>query len=259
VAFADVFYRRLIFNGKSALENGHDYQEIFLDSKEGSSTGQVVHQVLEAQPTIIVSVTAISTDLVQAIEAGLPRGATPPTYLLVNNTTGTLATFIGSNIERRRRVLVVAGVSNSTPVARFVIRYNQARQPSITRDMNPSPSYDAFYLLAYSSFGLPQGTAVSGVGLARGFSQLVGPGKSIEAGPTGIFDALAILAGGGTIDLDGIFTSLDFDLSTGETPSDFAILCPAIDDHGRANGEDIESGIVYHPKMRRSEGALKCP
>ena len=257
VAFADAFYRRLVFNGKPAVDNGHDYQEIVIDPKEGSSVEEAVRQIRQAAPTIVVDIAP--SEIVQQIEAELPRTAARPIYVMVDSNTAPLAAFIGASAERRHRVFAVSAVPNSTPMARFVIRYNQARHKDLTRDSNPGSSYDAFYLLSYASFALPWGTPVTGVTLASRFSQLVGPGKSIEVGPTEVFDALTILSSGGTIDLEGIATGLDFDFSTGETPSDFALFCPAIDDRGRANGEDAESGVVYYRKTRRADGSLKCP
>ena len=32
-----------------------------------------------------------------------------------------------------------------------------------------------------------------------------------------------------------------------------------LDAQGRASGEDVESGVVYRAKLRRSEGTLTCP
>jgi ABC-type branched-subunit amino acid transport system substrate-binding protein len=264
LGFADTFYRRLVFNGKSAIENGHDYQEIVL-GKEGpdASQEQVERQVVAAAPTIVVflaqpeSVLAIA----QTVDADLPGSAKRPTYVVVNDGSVTLAPFVGTNAQRRRRVLAVNSPSNSAANARFVIRYNQARHASVTRTLNPGVSYDAFYLLAYATFALPSDAPVTGLALAGRFARLVGPGKTIEVGPTGLFEGLNVLSGGSdaSIDLEGTQSGLDFDLKTGEAPSDFVLLCPAIDERGRATGEDVESGVVYRAKTRRAEGTLKCP
>ena len=56
VAFADAFYRRLAFNGKPAVDNGRDYQEIVVDPKEGSSAEEAVRQIRQAPPTIVVDI-----------------------------------------------------------------------------------------------------------------------------------------------------------------------------------------------------------
>ena len=84
------------------------------------------------------------------------------------------------------------------------------------------------------------------------------PGKSIDVGPTGIFDAYTTLRGGGRVDLNGAFGSLDFDLDTGEVPFKHAIECVGVNDEGRAD-HSVESGIVYASDTDRLEGTMRCP
>ena len=260
VAFAEHFYRSLVFNDKPALENGHTYAEIVVEKNADGGVGLVVDQLVRAGPSIVVFFAGPSLpEIVQTFEARADAPAPRPTYILPNNSTAALDPFIGSNAGRRHRVYAIQSVSNSMPNARFVIRYNQTRHAHVSRVTNPSASYDAFYTVAYAAFALAPDVRVAGVTLATEFQRLVGPGKSIEAGPTGIFDALDALSLGGTIDLEGIAGGLDFDLSTGEAPADFALLCPNIDAHGRVDGEDVEPGYNYLAKEHQTKGALNCP
>ncbi len=261
VDFADAFFRLLRFNGKSALGNGPDYQEIVVDSKATASLDEIARRVRQAEPTILIDVsgTASPPELARRLEEAPAPMKHPPAYVIANSSTEPLAAFVGANADRRHRVFAIESRSNSTPNARFVIRYNEARNASVTRVLNPSPAYDAFYLLAYASFAIPLGEPVSGSALAGRFSKLVGPGRAIEAGPTGVFDALTALSSGDAIDLEGVASALDFNLATGESPFDFELVCPAIDAHGHANGEDAESGVLYSAKAHRTEGTLKCP
>jgi len=127
----------------------------------------------------------------------------------------------------------------------------------VTLTINPSPTYDAFYLLAYATFALGD-APVKGPALARAFDRLLPPGEPIEVGPTSMFDALSALAAGRTIDLDGAASHLDFDRTKGEAPSDFSLNCAAVDEHGRAHGE-VESGVHYRAREGRLEGTLRCP
>jgi hypothetical protein len=144
------------------------------------------------------------------------------------------------------------------PNARFVIRYNQTHARQVTRALNPGTSYDAIYLLGYAVFAL-RDEAVSGAALAHAFARLIPPGRPIEVGSTNVFEALTLLGAGQSIDLQGTQTGLDFDLATGEAPSDFALTCAGIDRSGQAAGEDVESGVVFRASARRTEGALRCP
>jgi hypothetical protein len=94
---------------------------------------------------------------------------------------------------------------------------------------------------------------------ARAIARLVPPGAPVTTGPTQIFAAISALAAGESIDLQGTASALDYDLATGEAPSDFALLCPDVDAAGRARGEDVESGVVYRAKEQRVEGTMRCP
>jgi hypothetical protein len=138
------------------------------------------------------------------------------------------------------------------------MHYNEVFSDKVTRTISPNSAYDAFYLLAYASYALEPDEAVTGPALARSFSRLVPPGKSIDVGISGIFDAFAALHGGQNVDLNGATGSMDFDLTTGEAPFDQAILCAAVDEKGRAY-DGIESGLVWSAKTRKLEGTMKCP
>jgi serine/threonine protein kinase len=99
---------------------------------------------------------------------------------------------------------------------------------------------------------------ITGPALARALPRLLPPGEPIDVGPGGIFQAFSLLGSGKGIDLVGTTTTLDFDLATGDAPADFAVFCYA---PGRDGGPpaSVESGLVYRARLRRFEGALRCP
>ncbi len=261
LAFADSFYKHAVFNGKSALENGREYQEIVLDADAAVSPDEAERLLVQAQPSIVVLLVVgqASLGIIEAVEARLPAGARRPVYVVAPGDASELAPFIGASSERRYRAFGVVSSSSSPINARFVIRYNQARPVPVTRSFNPSPSYDAFYLLAYASFALPLSERVTGVALASRIPRLLGPGRSIEVGPTGVYEGFDLLSSGKTIDLEGAASGLDLDPSTGEAPSDSVLECVAVDARGRALPEDVESGVSYNARTRRTEGTLRCP
>jgi ABC-type branched-subunit amino acid transport system substrate-binding protein len=259
-SFAGTFYRRLIFNGRAAVDNGRDYQEVTVGPRtleEGRRVGKLVG---DAQPSIVFLVSW--TENVETIVQTIEDSAAPdrrPIYVIPNDGTELLKGFIGRSADRRHRVFGISSLSSALPNARFVIRYNQARNAQVTRSINPGVSYDAFYLLAYAAFALPPGANVTGRTLADAFGRLVPPGTALEAGPASVLDAVSTLAATGRVDLDGTQGPLDFDLKTGEALSDLSLLCPAVGDGGRASGADVESGVVYRAKSRRVEGSVRCP
>ena len=261
-AFAETLYKNLRYNGKSATDNGHDYKEITLAAQpEASAIEHAADELAQLAPTFaLVEVGGdASVALVAAVEKRWKTGPRP-VYVLASDSTELFAPYLGKSVDRRRRLFAMHSLSNSTANARFVIRYNSAHTDQVTRTINPGVSYDAFYLLAYATFAQSRDAKgpVTGASIARAIARLTPPGRPIEVGPTNIFEALTALSAGEHIDLHGVESGLDFDLATGEAPSDFALLCPGVDREGSAQ-EDVESGVVFHAATRKISGALKCP
>ena len=117
---------------------------------------------------------------------------------------------------------------------------------------NPTP-YDAFYVLAYAALALGD-EPVTGRALARAIARLVPPGEPIEVGPAGIYPALKVLARGGSVDLRGTLTTLDFDPETGDATADFAVFCMRPE-----AATTFESGLWYDATTRSLVGTPRCP
>ncbi|MCL2448220.1 MAG: hypothetical protein FWD17_04680, partial [Polyangiaceae bacterium] len=100
--------------------------------------------------------------------------------------------------------------------------------------------------------------AVTGPVLAQMVGRLLPPGRPIDVGPTGIFDAVNALAAGDHIDLNGATGRLDFDLKTGDAPVDLAILCVKNETDPVAT-VDVESGLIYDATAGVLRGSLQCP
>jgi serine/threonine protein kinase len=262
LSFAETFYRRLRFNGKPAIENGLAYREItFPADLSPTETSKLIERIADTSPTFVVA-TGIPSSIVPALFGELDdqlkaKGVTT-TYLRPFGAIEAFGTLLSKTPERRKRFLVVQSTSNSPENARFVIRFNEATGDHVSRQINPGPVYDAFYLLAYATIALGQ-EPVTGSSLARAFARLVPPAPRIEVGAPDIYQAISILSAGGNIDLQGASTALDFDLSTGEGPSDFALVCSDVGPDGKPNGENLESGVVYDAKSQRVQGAMHCP
>ena len=62
---------------------------------------------------------------------------------------------------------------------------------------------------------------------------------------------------GGSIDLQGAFSRMDFDLKTGESPADYAILCAQKTVEDKAY-EGVESGLVYDSALKKLTGTFNC-
>ena len=75
-------------------------------------------------------------------------------FLAANELPSVFDSYIGASAERRHRVFGVESVSETAENARFVLRYNAAYAPPVTRLFNLSTSYDALYLTAWATFAL---------------------------------------------------------------------------------------------------------
>jgi serine/threonine-protein kinase len=263
-AFSDALFRSLRFNAKSALDNGYDFRELTFDADATAQSPELaaaVKELTSMAPHVVVY--AGGTVLVQAVfarlEAAWPASAKHrPRYASLALLPRELFDYIGTSKDLRRRFFGVTPLSTTASNARFVMHYNETFDDEVTRTIAPNTSYDAFYLLAYATYALGRHEAVTGPALARGITRLLPPGKPVDVGLSGIFDAYATLRAGGRIDLQGATGKLDFDPATGEAPFDHAILCVGVDDHGRAF-DGVESGLVYSAASKRLEGKMSCP
>jgi ABC-type branched-subunit amino acid transport system substrate-binding protein len=261
LSFAETFYRQLRFNGRAALENVQEYTEItypLASEFSMAEIGALAKKAVDTNPTFLVTMGPGSTTnaFLEQVETGSAGHA--PTYVVPFETMQTFRDFIGSSADRRHRLFTVNSVSNYVTNARFVIRYNNAHANHVDRNMNPGASYDAFYVLAYATLVVGEGP-VTGRALGEAIGRLVPPGRAIEVGPMDIYAAINELSRGGNIDLQGASSALDFDLRTGEGPSDLALVCSGVGANGEATGEDIESGVVFRAKTRTVEGTIHCP
>ncbi len=263
IGFADALFRALRFNGRSALENESSYQEFAYpfdtsDSKQ-PDFDQVAKKVLSFAPHVIIHFGADEAflSILESLERSRKTPAFRPRYVKPTALSPSVLAFIGQSTERRRRFLSITSLSTTSANARFVARYSEVYPEPVTRTFSPNSSYDAFYLLAYSTYALGH-QPVTGVSLARAIGRLLPPGRPIDVGPSGIFDAINALSTGGHIDLNGATGGLDFDIETGEAPVDLTVLCVRAQADGTAI-DGVESGLSYDATARTLRGVMHCP
>jgi ABC-type branched-subunit amino acid transport system substrate-binding protein len=252
-SLADVLYRTLRFNGRSALENGESFKQFIVDD-EAAHNARIVQDLVRFHPDLILYLAEPEVAVFERIERAW-SGAQKPYYVFPAFFFAEELAFISQDDALRRRVL---GIWRPTtvPSAELAVRYREAYPTATMEPLPPAESYDAIYLLAYAATDLGPG-ALSGEGLARAIARLAPPGPPIDVGPTHILDAFRILGEGRNIDLNGGATSLDFDPTTGEPKSDFTILCVSSGKMGRP-GTNLESGLRYNATTKALEGTFVC-
>jgi serine/threonine protein kinase/ABC-type branched-subunit amino acid transport system substrate-binding protein len=259
LAFSERFFDVLRFNGQSAMNNGSQYRDFVFDTEDADGYARGLAHLEDFAPNVVVFVDeAIAKNVIAPFERAWPRSSpTRPRYIDALSFGDAVLEMARQDRSVRARMFGLTLPSTTSVNARFTMHYNETFGTELTRADAPSTSYDAFYLLAYASFALGDRPA-TGSNLARAIERLVPPGAPVDVGPSGIFDALTRLRAGDSIDVNGAGTTLDYDLSTGESPVDLSVLCVDVDREGRPTG-NVESGAVFSATAGRIVGNPKCP
>jgi serine/threonine-protein kinase len=259
LGFADALFRSLRFNGKSALENESNYAEFPYPVDAGASAADyeaVVAKVRAFAPHVIVHFGSDQSfvPIVAALETKSPAGAPSPRYVRASSLGPSVLDFVrAAPAARRKRFFGITSVSATTANARFVARYDEKYGEGVSRTFSPNSSYDAFYVAAYATYAVGA-RPITGEALAASMPRLLPRGTAVDVGPTGILGALAALASGDSIDLNGATGGLDFDPATGDAPVDFSVLCV-----GGDGAAGVESGLVFDAAAGKLRGAMRCP
>jgi branched-chain amino acid transport system substrate-binding protein len=255
--FADELYRSLTGDARAAGRPAGAYDELSLPTKE--KLHDVASGVAQSRPTVVVLVgdAEQTVSFADEVERSLAADATRPIYLLDVCSLASFAPFFARRPDRLHRVFGICSPSNEIATERFVVRYNAEHTEKVSPAFNPANSYDAFYAATYAVFAMG-GSTPTGPTIARGLAKLTPPGRHVDAGPLAIFDGISALSSRSSIDLDGASGALDFDVATGEAPSDFVLVCPHVDARGRLDGE-VDAPLRYRAKTGNIEGRPVCP
>jgi hypothetical protein len=238
-------------------ESAHDREKV---------SDTVVADLRRFEPDVII-LTGTSDKAVAGVvlpfEAALAAGAHHPYYVVAGSLEGEA--FVKLLKEHPRvagRIVGITAPANTPANLKFTSSYNATFNEQLPPALSPGAPYDSFYLVAYATYAaLAAGVAMPrGSDLARAMGKLGPPGKSVEVGPGRILDAFGALQRGESVDLQGTYSRMDFDLATGESPADYAIVCPVLKtDSGETTIDNVESGLVYDAKEHKLRGTFSCP
>ena len=253
----------LVLNGKPALDPANQYNYLRLDygnpddpKTDPLSYEDKVAQVLAKKPHVVMffgtneAVTNVFTPLVKGWQGTRPR------FLFSDGgLVNDLWVNVGADSDLRKRVLgSIPGTNNQ-----LFLNFKQAYKTKFSDGTDPAVfgaagSYDAAYLLAYAS--VANGAApVTGPNLAKGLKKLVPPGTTIAVGADSINPAFKVLGGGKNIDFDGSSGPLNFDVTTGDAPSDIQIWCLPKDPGGKASSAQ-NSGLYFDASTGKLAGSI---
>lgn len=105
-------------------------------------------------------------------------------------------------------------------------------------------AYDATFVVAYAIAAVGENIDVTGVAIRDNMNLLVGGPQSFNVGESDIAAVRSLLTEGSPVDLVGASGSLDFDVSTGDVPSDYGLW--------RLQSDSITGNLIFVPGGRWS-------
>jgi branched-chain amino acid transport system substrate-binding protein len=169
------------------------------------------------------------------------------------------ANATGSSDLRVRITGSVPG-TDSALFKTFVSAYNghftDGTDPTV---FGAAGAYDITYMLAYSA--VANGSKpLTGANLAAGMAKLIPPGTPTDVGSNNINTAFAKLSANNAIDFNGASGPLNFDVKTGEAPSDIQIWCLSKDPSTGHAKAAVNSGQFYDAAAGKLSGTfMNCP
>jgi hypothetical protein len=243
------------------VDNGDDYRETsYDDGPVAEVRNRAVAELAAFRPDVLIIDAlkdAVLDEVIGPLESRLARTGQAPIYIAVGTLEGAgLARLLQAHRSVTSRLLGMAPPARSPSNMAFVRSYNAAFGESLSPEAAPAAPYDSFYLLAYAAYAAGAGQP-TGADIARAIARLVPPGKAVEVGPTHLLEAFGELNSGASIDLRGAFARMDFDLQSGESPVDYAILCATYQPATHSVAA-VESGLVYDGSRDKLEGTFAC-
>ncbi|MBI5535378.1 MAG: ABC transporter substrate-binding protein [Deltaproteobacteria bacterium] len=252
----------LQFNGKPAVDNAGNYLRFdYGDPGDGDCLNcpAAVTKVLDFKPHILLdfgtneAVTQVFKFVESTWDAQTPYR---PRYLFSDGgEIQELSALIDANNELRSRIRGTVPGTNNLLYKSFRNQYLSAFPSAPGPDVfGTAGSYDSLYLIGYSVVSLGA-TLPTGPNLAAGLRKMVPPGTQIDVGADKINNAFAVLTAGQNIDYNGASGPLNFDINTGEAPSDIQIWCVPKDANGKATAAQ-NSGLFFNAATGSLEGAI---
>jgi hypothetical protein len=269
---ADALEQSMLFNGKSAEENGPEtFLRLELESAQLTWLPRVT-AALESlgrfRPDIVVSTGGI--ELMNPLQVTLEQfltetgGSERLPFYIFSPTHRTYAGAIAANVllfppglERRLIGVSHAGAPDGANRAKYLGRTALLSPPHYEAEFDGSEVYyDAIYSVMYAAAAAGDKQELDGADVARGMLKLVS-GAAIDVGVGDIRKAGGLLAAGSSIALHGTLGPPAFDLSTGARLADSSLWC-LLPSETRSYLTPLIDVMRYEPSTGSFSGTLPC-
>lgn len=262
--FAEEAARTFVFNGVSAAQNGATRFQLVQTEDPRTSFidyDAYAQHIADFAPHVVV--VAMASDFptyhLPRIEKKWPT-ATPRPFYVVTQMSYDAATFENAVTDDALRVRISGTHPFTTDQLRrnidgYATRYQLSyKEPP---DGNFS-GYEAFYATALAIAANSGQPTLDAARISAGFASLVG-GEPYDVGPGGgLSIALETLLRGRNLDLRGLYTELDWNLTTREIASDMGMFCFAREPGGRLTLKDVP-GLRWSAASGEVTGTYSCP
>lgn len=265
----------LELNGAKVSTQTTQYREINPQTFPDGSINYLAtaEAIATFSPDIVITLEARDFHLwyMPLIEANWPAALSyRPRYIGTDNIAFAkrFAVSVGGNEALRQRIGGVWTALDDTtqPVfddfmARYKARYNEENLDRVTS------GFDAFNGTAYGiaaalTTATVQANSLKGTDIGAGMKRLTAAPAATNLLPSLIPAALATLANGGTIDLIGTVSSMDWDPVNGCPGADSSVFCPVRDEGTQGIYVD-DLGFFYRHKTKTFDPPLPfngvCP
>jgi len=264
---AKALEKKLVINGQPATDASNSGSYLRLDygnpddpTVNPTKFPQTVSQTLTFKPhiTLIFGANEGVTDVFAKIEE--QWGADPRSQFIFADA-GEIPELwqyiakndVSDNLRPRIRGTVPGTDNNLFQFFRtaYKAKFQDGTSPDV---FGVAGGYDIVYLLGYSAAGLGS-NAITGASLAQRLKKM-STGAKVDVGADTINSTFMKVANDGSIDYNGASGPLNFDLKTGEAPSDIQIWCIPKDQGTGKAVSAMNSGRSYSAADDKLDGTV---
>lgn len=232
---------------------------------DGVEQAQAAADLTAFAPNIVVmaGTSEATTNILAAYE--VPGAPTKPLYLLADGQKKPeLTTLLDGKSEidredlRKRLRGTQPGVLTPLGQTFFNFTYKAAHGNESVLSYGMAGSYDIGYMLAYA-IAATNGGPVDGTTIAKNMGLLTGGTGVLDVGPSSLPRGFESMRTGEKVDFNGASGALDFDVATGEAPSDYGVWCVKVDPNSSKTTFEEATGLSYDAKAQKVSGTYSCP
>lgn len=222
----------LVLNGKPITDamNAANYKGVKYATTATAMDYQAIVSDLAAtfHPNLVLlfGTAEVVTQILQPLETSWPpMGFKRPAYLISDGgRKPELLTAVTGNDPLRLRIRGTVPGTNNALFQGFKLNYQSKHMGAYPDVFGMAGAYDSVYLLALTIASLGQ-APIAGPAIETAMSKTVGGPMKFAIGKDKLADAIAAIASGKGLDVDGASGPLDFDLKAHEAPSDIDVWC----------------------------------